>query len=132
MKEFIIPGKPQPKQRARVTATHTYTPTETVEAEDTIRWLAKQAGVTMAEKGAPIRLTVRFYFQVANSWSKKLQQSRLGVWHTVKPDTDNLIKLIKDALNGIAYADDAQVCSERIDKYYADESYTVVQIEKLA
>ena len=38
-----------------------------------------------------------------------------------KPDIDNCIKVILDSLNGIAYKDDSQVVSLKIEKYYADK-----------
>lgn len=34
------------------------------------------------------------------------------LFHTATPDTDNLVKSTKDALNGIAWKDDAQVYHE--------------------
>lgn len=40
------------------------------------------------------------------------------VYHTSKPDTDNLIKAVKDAMTGVAYDDDAQVCCEWSVKFY--------------
>lgn len=38
---------------------------------------------------------------------------------TVKPDTDNISKIILDALNGLAYYDDNQVTDLTIYKQYA-------------
>lgn len=38
---------------------------------------------------------------------------------TVKPDTDNISKIILDALNGLAYYDDNQVTDLTIYKLYA-------------
>lgn len=40
--------------------------------------------------------------------------------HTKKPDIDNVTKAILDALNGLAWVDDAQVCSATIRKYVCD------------
>ena len=47
---------------------------------------------------------------------------------TVKPDTDNISKIILDALNGLAYYDDNQVTDLTIYKQYAttDEKVGVV------
>jgi Holliday junction resolvase RusA-like endonuclease len=42
------------------------------------------------------------------------------VMHTKKPDCDNLAKSILDALNGIAYDDDSQICSLTVHKFYGD------------
>ena len=34
---------------------------------------------------------------------------------TKKPDADNIIKVILDALNGLAYRDDSQICMVYFD-----------------
>ena len=38
--------------------------------------------------------------------------------HVAKPDADNLVKAVKDALKGIAWLDDCQVCLETVGKAY--------------
>lgn len=49
--------------------------------------------------------------------SKKLPDDRS--WYLSKPDLDNLVKAIKDALTGIVWKDDALVCRELTSKEYA-------------
>lgn len=39
----------------------------------------------------------------------------------IKPDTDNIIKAVLDALNGLAYEDDSEVVSVTAKKYYSAE-----------
>lgn len=39
--------------------------------------------------------------------------------HVVKPDTDNLAKPVKDALEGLIYTNDSRICNEIIVKSYA-------------
>lgn len=39
-------------------------------------------------------------------------------WHTGKPDLDNLVKSVKDALEGVCYQNDSQVCVEKSKKFY--------------
>ena len=62
------------------------------------------------------------FFEIPRSWSKKKQVAALSgdMKVTKKPDTDNISK-IKDALNGIAWKDDAQVYQEFIIKKFSDE-----------
>jgi len=36
-----------------------------------------------------------------------------------KPDADNIIKIIADALNGLAYKDDCQIVRLEFEKFYA-------------
>ena len=41
-------------------------------------------------------------------------------WKTTKPDTDNLVKLLKDVMTTLRFwEDDAQVASEIIQKFYS-------------
>ena len=48
---------------------------------------------------------------------------------TVKPDWDNIGKIISDALNGIAYKDDAQVVSCTVEKRYSNTPCVEVWLE---
>jgi Holliday junction resolvase RusA-like endonuclease len=48
-----------------------------------------------------------------------------------KPDGDNVLKIIADALNGIAYYDDTQVVSQSITKEYSLEPKVVVRIQEV-
>ena len=54
---------------------------------------------------------------------------------TKKPDADNIAKVICDALNGVAYGDDAQICKLCVSKRYqaveGSTPYTVVEVEKV-
>lgn len=61
----------------------------------------------------PISLTVCFYLPRPKSLSKNINH------HLKKPDLDKLLRSVKDALTGIAYADDAQVISTHCTKAYA-------------
>ena len=39
-------------------------------------------------------------------------------WHTTKPDRGKLLRAVEDALTGIAWIDDAQVCAGTVNKSY--------------
>lgn len=43
-------------------------------------------------------------------------------------DTDNLTKAVKDALTGIAYVDDCQVCEEHVVKEWGPEDRTIIRL----
>lgn len=45
---------------------------------------------------------------------------------TVKPDCDNVSKIILDALNGVAFKDDSQVVGLWVEKWYVPESESCV------
>ena len=50
---------------------------------------------------------------------------------TKKPDIDNAIKAIADALNGVAYYDDSQIVYIEATKHYAEKPQTVVTLWEL-
>ncbi len=121
--ELIIPGKPRGKQRPKHTINgHTYTPAPTREYEDNIRalYLDKYREPMFAPKEA-LFLNVVANFPIAKSDSKKtkLKKSNGEISATVKPDIDNIVKIVADALNGIAYADDSQIVKCTCEKRYS-------------
>ena len=81
-------------------------------------------------KGA-IKIEVGFYMPIPKSLSKKKQEELAGEWHTKKPDTDNLIKGVKDALEGIAFNNDSQVCHETSYKMYSKNPRIEVVVSEL-
>ena len=87
-----------------------------------IKWVfAKQMrakGYLKLEEG-PIRFRATFYVPIPKSWSKKRRDEAEGQPVTVKPDWDNRGKIYGDILNGIAYSDDAQICSALCEKFYS-------------
>jgi len=54
-----------------------------------------------------------------------------GSWPTGAPDCTNVIKGPSDALNGILWVDDAQIVSERIDKFYTATPGLGIDVEEL-
>lgn len=55
-----------------------------------------------------------------------------GTWKTTRPDTDNLIKMVKDEMTRLGFwKDDAQVCSEWTAKVYGKDSGVLIQAWEL-
>ena len=52
--------------------------------------------------------------------------------HTKKPDVDNLVKAVKDALKGLLYQDDAQIIHLEASKAYGPEPGVTIALEALA
>jgi Holliday junction resolvase RusA-like endonuclease len=126
---FTIPGPMRGKGRPRfVRATgRAYTPQETENAEAWVRQCAVQAGAKPVE--GPLALILCIFVDIPASWSKsKRAQAIAGeVRPTNKPDLDNIIKLIGDSLNGIAWVDDKQIVEIKAGRFYASASCTTVQ-----
>ncbi|CAB9498382.1 expressed unknown protein [Seminavis robusta] len=62
------------------------------------------------------------------------QNNHLSQFRICKPDTDNLVKLVLDALNGVAYKDDKQVVAitafKLADTVHPYEGRTIVEIKE--
>lgn len=79
----------------------------------------------------PIRIDCIFVFPRPKSmiW-KRRPMPRIP--HTSKPDTDNVVKAVKDALTGIVWRDDSQVYQEFSTKWIAsgeEQPRTIVMIK---
>lgn len=114
---FFVPGEPRGKQRARAGQGRHYTPAETVAAERAITWAAKVAMGNRRPLEGPVRLDIRAAFSFPASWSKKRKDETF--WKVSKCDRDNIEKLAADALKGVVWIDDAQVCCGEVCKFYA-------------
>ena len=139
--KFRVPGPPQGKARARtVTNPHTgmttsYTPEKTVLYENLVKIsYMEQLGRKSFEKGEAISVKILAGFPVPASASKKRTNQMLSgtIRPTKKPDADNISKCILDALNGIAYHDDAQVVSLEVEKIYQKEPAVIVFIRSMS
>lgn len=121
---FTVDIEPIGKARPRMTRNgHVYTPKETREAELAISMAYELFRGRLIEKGVPVSLDVVAYFPIPQSWSniKKMAVMDGDILPTKKPDADNILKLVADALNGEAYEDDAQVVDMSISKRYRRE-----------
>ena len=93
---FTLRGEPVAKMRHRMANGHTYTPRETVEAQKAIAWAYRAAGGKMLD--GPLQLHCAF-----------LVRGRTSAAHLDPRDVDNLVKLVKDALEGVAYSNDRRI-----------------------
>lgn len=53
------------------------------------------------------------------------------VWHISRPDKDNLEKFVFDALSGVFYRDDSQICSCDTKKIYHESPATIIIIQTI-
>jgi Holliday junction resolvase RusA-like endonuclease len=121
---LVIPGTPTGKGRPKfVRATgRTYTPAKTKAAENRVYLAWLEAGQPTLPDG-PLWMTVEIVLaRPQNHWKRDGTLSATGERShrpTKKPDIDNVIKLIADALNGCAYRDDAQLVDVSCVKRWA-------------
>lgn len=132
---FEVEGKPQGKARARtfyntkLGRMQSITPEQTKSYEELIRWKYKEAKGAYY-KEAPLRVSICAYYPIPKSFSKAKQEDarRWRLRPTTKPDCDNIIKVVLDALNGVAYYDDKQVIEVSCSKYYAENARLEVML----
>ena len=74
------------------------------------------------------------YFKIPKSYTKG---KRLACAYNInrpdkKPDTDNILKVVMDALNKVAYSDDSKVVEVRCNKwYYTSASFLKIRIQEI-
>lgn len=124
---FTIPGRPVPKARPRVVRGHAYTPQSTLDYERTVQWCYKAYAQGRPPLTVPCQIEMVFRFPIPAAARRKTMPDKIkpGDPYTSRPDADNLAKAILDALNGLAFADDALVVSITARKEYGEPSTTV-------
>lgn len=137
---FLVPGTPVAKARPRVYQGHAITPPKTEAAEKRVKMAIRdekqERDQPLAEpvfgKNIPLNVYVSFYFRPPLRTSKKRKEQMLRgeIRPAVRPDADNLAKLVLDAMNGSVYFDDGQIVGLMIAKHYAEEPRTVVSVTK--
>ncbi len=136
---FHVPGKPQGKARAR-TYQNKYTgkmqsstPDKTVLYENLIKdqYLNACNGAYL-ERGIPVALRIVARFLPPKSASKKRTTDMIEGRELPlkKPDIDNIVKVVADALNGVAYHDDTQVVLVEAKKAYSAMEGLDITVEK--
>ncbi len=133
MFEFSVPGQPQGKARARTFYNPNLQRMQSITPEKTVLYenLIKTCFQDKANKDyflgyfdkEPLRVQITAIFNVPKSASKKKKQAMFeGKEHPCKkPDSDNIAKVICDALNQLAYADDTQICELIVKKRYVSD-----------
>lgn len=127
--QIFIPGKPQGKGRPRYWKGHAVTPESTRTYESIVAKLWKILAKAFYEKA--VYADIKAYYLVPKSYTKKQKMAiaRGEQFPTITPDIDNIIKIVFDGLNKIAYLDDKQVCKVTAEKFYTfDEKQEGVQV----
>jgi Holliday junction resolvase RusA-like endonuclease len=120
---------PFPAPRPRFSKYGTYNPEKYTEYKKAFALLAKRQCKTYLN-GA-IKLEVTFIMQIPKSLSKKKQSELIGQYHIKKPDTDNLVKTVKDSLNGVLYKDDSQISKVVATKIYGENPRALLELTEL-
>ncbi|MCD8294913.1 MAG: RusA family crossover junction endodeoxyribonuclease [Clostridia bacterium] len=135
---FSVLGEPQGKGRPRFARrgayVKTYTPEATEMYENLIRLeYRRQCGDYKFEDGSSVGMSVNAYYSVPKSASRKKAERMLAgdLRPNKKPDADNIMKVVADSLNGIAYRDDTQIAECEVNKYYGETPRIEVNIRDI-
>lgn len=137
--KFSVPGRPErwrrpaedtrPGKRA-----HRFVDKKTAAARKRILDEAKLHWTAEPWIG-PVVIGVTAVFAIPASWPKYLRERALAgkVLHIADPDYDQIVKLVMDALKGLAYVDDNQVAGilPRSAKRYGDPERTDIELHFL-
>ena len=77
-----------------------------------------------------IKIKICFEFKVPKSYNKEKRSKALeGILRPTQKDTDNLVKGILDALNGVSFTDDRYIYYIQAEKRYSDNNRITIKIE---
>jgi len=123
MIDFFIPGAPVPQARPRFSNrgkfTVAYDPKQCVDYKSWVKVCALEAmakiGMTMVAREIPLVLSLMINLQKPKSAPKTRE-----IFPTKKPDCDNVLKGIQDAMESVVYAADQQIVSVMVTKRYSE------------
>ena len=128
---FEVPGAVRGKGRPRFTRFgNTYTDSKTVAYEKFIKSCYLKHTRYISDRS--VRISIYVCFAPNKSDTKKNKVLKLSnlLWPKKKPDIDNIIKVVLDSLNDVAYNDDTQVNELHIMRHYSDEEKLVICISE--
>ena len=134
---FVVPGEPQGKGRARISKAgkfaRLYTPAKTVAYEGLVALAAQEVMQGRALITGPVLIELRILHAVPQSMSKKRRLGALAgeIPCLKKPDTDNVLKAICDACNGVVWRDDVQATDGAFRRRWAETPGVHVRIVPL-
>ena len=121
-----IPGRPVPQPRHQISTiggfARAYIPKDNPihSFKESVRLVAKLAMVNNTIAEGPIRISCEFVIDRPKSHTKA-RRSKFRESHSQKPDLDNLVKALTDAMTGIVWVDDSQVSSILASKRWTNE-----------
>ncbi|NVM21407.1 MAG: RusA family crossover junction endodeoxyribonuclease [Desulfobacterales bacterium] len=127
-----VPGEPQGKLRPKWSPVGTYTPKKTINYETYIKQLFATKYPSFQPLEGELTLELGIYQTIPKSFSKKkkdLMERRI-VRPTKRPDIDNVIKSVFDALEGLAYKNDSQFIEVAASKFFDLEPRLNIRITK--
>ena len=130
---LTVPGEPMGKQRPRRASNirGTYTPQKTLNYETLIKELFIIKYPDFKPIEGAVEISIGIYLTIPKSKSKKKQEEM--AMDTIKalknPDVDNVLKIVMDALEGLAYRNDNQVVTAHPTKRWSNTPRIDIKIQ---
>jgi len=134
MSESIyIPGKPIAKKRPRFVRKGNFVGAYNEQVTEEEHWKIQATQQIKKPLEGALSLDVLFIMPIPKSWPKIRREKAVHftIWHIKTPDLDNLVKFVKDCLNGLAWYDDKQVAILNAFKRYGPEPGTSITIKQI-
>ena len=117
---LTIPGPPVGKHRARVCRSgHAFTPAKAVNYEALVKQTFAAKYPDFVPMSGPVRMILSIWLMPSKETQRKIKKSIARVYPIIKPDADNILKIVADALSGLAFVDDKQIISVYAEKKYS-------------
>ena len=126
---IVVHGKPRGKGRPRFMRNgHTYTDEKTRDYEKQIQEAFISSGEV--KRDSYVSINIDAFYQIPKGTSKRVKALMIEgkIRPVVKPDLDNIAKIVLDALNGYAYKDDNQVVDCYVSKWYSEDARLQIKI----
>lgn len=125
--------QPRPRITVRGKYAHAYEPKGITEYKRLVASKYRLVHKQQLPLTGALSVDIRFYRPIQKSISKAERQRRLlgQSLPIVKPDIDNYVKAILDALNGLAFKDDSQIAVLYARKIYSDMPRTEIEITEI-
>ncbi|EOQ15410.1 hypothetical protein KQ3_05879 [Bacillus cereus B5-2] len=133
--EAVAQGRPRASTRKKANGkveVKMYDPNKSRDFKRYVGLVASQYAPDKLLEG-PLQLEVKVYKPSLKSFSKKkaLAAEEGLLRPTTKPDVDNYVKGVKDALNKVIWNDDSQVVDLKVSKWYSEKPRVEVTIKEL-
>jgi Holliday junction resolvase RusA-like endonuclease len=128
-------GEPVAWARTRISRTGSlFTPQRQRNNAVALKLLAQQEMIGRTPLEGPVMLDVTAEFAIPKSFSRAKREDAITryIFPTKKPDLSNIVKQVEDALNGVAFRDDAQIVRYgTLQKVYSVQPKIVVTVRSL-
>ena len=124
--ELYVSGEPVAQGRPRFSTVHGFPqaidPAKSREFKHILAKMARERMAQDSQMQGPLCLFLKVYRVPPKSWAKYRRRDAIAFSEgiTTKPDLDNYVKIVLDALNGVVFSDDSSIVKICASKRWSD------------